>query len=118
MKMINFVDYERNSAMKKLSFFFLFALTAVLLALSVSAGTVMFQNGGADGLYRSGYTGPINIERYFQDPFNLEDADYLYIRYYIEDPEKFAANGQIEITSSGRCDAEEHFWDLNTLDMQ
>ena len=118
MKMINFVDYERNSAMKKLSFLLLFALTAVLLALSVSAGTVMFQNGGADGLYRSGYTGPINIERYFQDPFNLEDADYLYIRYYIEDPEKFAANGQIEITSSGRCDAEEHFWDLNTLDMQ
>ncbi len=104
--------------MKKLSFLLLFALMAALLALSVSAGTVMFQNGGADGLYRTGYTGAINIERYFQEPFNLEDADYLYIRVYINDPDKYADNGQIEITSSGKCDAEEHNWNLSTLDMQ
>ncbi|MBO7404750.1 MAG: hypothetical protein J6V24_07280 [Clostridia bacterium] len=104
--------------MKKLSFLLLFAVMAVILTLSVSAGTVMFQNGGADGLYRTGYTGPINIDRYFQEPFNLEDADYLYIRVYIDDPDKYAENGQIEITSSGKCDAEEHNWNLSSLDMQ
>ena len=104
--------------MKKLSFLLLFVLTAAVLAITVSAGTVMYQGGGADGLYRTGYTGPINIERYFQEPFNLEDADYLYLRVYIDDPEKYAENGQIEITSSGKCDAEEHNWNLSTLDMQ
>ncbi|MCR4906978.1 MAG: hypothetical protein K6A33_12980 [Clostridiales bacterium] len=104
--------------MKKLSFLLLFILTAAVLAITVSAGTVMYQGGGAEGLYRTGYTGPINIERYFQEPFNLEDADYLYLRVYIDDPEKYAENGQIEITSSGKCDAEEHNWNLSTLDMQ
>ncbi|MBO6053318.1 MAG: hypothetical protein J6Q17_06235, partial [Clostridia bacterium] len=48
----------------------------------------------------------------------LEDADYLYIRVYIDDPDKYAENGQIEITSSGKCDAEEHNWNLSSLDMQ
>ena len=104
--------------MKRLSFILLLAALTVLLAVSVSAGTVMYQGGGAENLYRTGYTGAINIDRYFQEPYNLEDADYLYVRVYIDDPEKYAANGQIEITSSGKCDAEEHNWDLNSLDMQ
>ena len=103
--------------MKKLSFFLLFAVLCVLLALSVSAGTIMYQNGGADNYFKNGPSGALVLDVKFDEPFNLDDADYLYIRYYIEDPEKYANNGQIEITSSGTCDAQEYNWDLNTMPM-
>ena len=104
--------------MKRLAFFILLVLTAVLLTAAASAGEIMYQGGGEGGLYRTGYTGAINIELHFKEPFNLADADYLYLRFYVEDPERYANNGQIEITSSGKCDAEEHNWNLSTLDMQ
>ena len=104
--------------MKKLAFFLLLCVTAVLMTAAASAGTVMYEGGGANGLYRTGYTGAINIELHFKEPFNLNDADYLYLRFYVEDPERYANNGQIEITSSGRCDAEEYSWDVGSFDMQ
>ena len=104
--------------MKKLSILFLFAVLSVLLAVSAAAGTVMYQNGGAENNFKNGESGALGIEINFDEAFNLDEADYLYIRYYIEDPELFANNGQIEITSSGRCDAEEFHWDLNTMDME
>ena len=104
--------------MKKLFLLILLAVTAVLLAVSVSAGEVMYQGGAESGLYRTGYTGAINIELHFKEPFNLSNADYLYLRFYVEDPARYANNGQIEITSSGKCDAEEYNWDVGSFDMQ
>ena len=104
--------------MKRLAFFILLVLTAVLLTAAASAGEIMYQGGAEGGLYRTGYTGAINIELHFKEPFNLADADYLYLRFYVEDPERYANNGQIEITSSGKCDAEEYNWDVGSFDMQ
>ena len=105
--------------MKRIAFLLLFAAAVLLLAVSASAGTVMYQGGGANGLYRTGYSGAINVELHFNDePFNLSDADCLYLRVYIDEPERYTNNGQIEITSSGRCDAEEYSWDVNSFDMQ
>ena len=104
--------------MKKLAFLLLLAGIFVLLAVSASAGEIMYQGGGENGMYRTGYTGAINVELHFKEPFNVSDADYLYLRVYIEDPERYANNGQIEITSSGRCDAEEYNWDVGSFDMQ
>ena len=103
--------------MKKIGFLILLAFLLALLATAASAGTVMYQGGGENGLYRQGYSGAINIELYFQEPFNLSDADYLYLRFYVEDPERYTNIGQIEITSSGKCDAEEYHWDVNSFEM-
>ena len=104
--------------MKKLAFLLLLAGIFVLLAVSASAGEIMYQGGGENGMYRTGYTGAINVELHFKEPFNLADADYLYLRFFVEDPERYANNGQIEITSSGKCDAEEYNWDVGSFDMQ
>ena len=108
----------RTANMKKLSIVFLFAALSLLLAVSAAAGTVMYQNGGAENNFKNGASGALVLDVNFEEPFNLDEADYLYIRYYIEDPEAYANNGQIEITSSGTCDAQEFNWDLGTMDME
>ena len=104
--------------MKRISVLILFAVLAVLMTVSAYAGTVMYQNGGAENNFKNGQSGALVLELKFDEPFNLDDADYLYIRYYIEDPEAYSNAGQIEITSSGTCDAQEYNWDLNTMDME
>ena len=104
--------------MKKLSVFLLFAVLILLLTVSVSAGTLMYENGGAENFFKNGQSGALVLEVNFPEPYNLDEADYLYIRYYIEDPEAYANAGQIEITSSGTCDAQEYNWDLGTMDME
>ncbi len=63
--------------MKKLAFLLLLAGIFVLLAVSASAGEIMYQGGGENGMYRTGYTGAINVELHFKEPFNVSDADYL-----------------------------------------
>ena len=104
--------------MKRISLIVLFAALAVLLAVSASAGTLMFQDGGANNFFKNGQSGALVLELKFPEPYNLDDADYLYIRYYIENPDLYAGAGQIEITSSGTCDAQEYNWDLSTMPME
>jgi len=104
--------------MKKLSVILLFSVLTLLLAVSAAAGTVMYEGGGSEEFFKNGASGALVLELNFPEPYNLDEADYLYIRYYIEDPEAYANNGQIEITSSGTCDAQEYNWDLGTMDME
>ncbi|MBQ3862216.1 MAG: hypothetical protein II779_16965, partial [Clostridia bacterium] len=64
--------------MKRISLIVLFAALAVLLAVSASAGTLMFQDGGANNFFKNGQSGALVLELKFPEPYNLDDADYLY----------------------------------------
>ncbi|MBQ4573646.1 MAG: hypothetical protein IJA85_00450 [Clostridia bacterium] len=46
---------------------------------------------------------PLDISKY-------EDDGYLSFLLYVNNPDAFSANGSIELTSAGRCDAEELSW--------
>ncbi len=46
---------------------------------------------------------PIDISKY-------EDDGYLSFLLYVNNPDAFSSNGQIELTSAGKCDAEELHW--------
>lgn len=128
--------------MKKYSRFALVcALIFAILAMNVFAGTVMYQNGAAnaantvsgDNIPGASYGGD-DFEGflvYEMDPkvlgkgdgdvtFDLSDADYVYVRFYCENPDNYEMGhgACLEISSAGKCDVEETNWSLDNYDFE
>jgi len=104
--------------MKKLSMLILAIAMIAVLAVAANAELVMFQNGGADMKSAQGAAGALGIEVKLDEPINIYDYDYMYVRFYMENPDNYLGNGQIEITSSGGCDNLEANWDLNSMPLE
>ena len=102
--------------MKRISLVLLAITVMAVLAISASAAnTVMYSGGGAAQNLVQGDAGALVIELKFdgedaENPqtFNVDDADALYVRFYVEDADALTGNGQIEISSSGTCDQQEY----------
>ena len=102
--------------MKRISLVLLAITVMAVLAISASAAnTVMYSGGGAAQNLVQGDAGALVIELKFdgedaENPqtFNVDEADSLYVRFYVEDADALTGNGQIEISSSGTCDQQEY----------
>jgi len=104
--------------MKKLSMLILAIAMIAVLAVAANAELVMFQNGGADMKTAQGAAGALGIDVKLDEPINVYDYDYMYVRFYMENPDNYIGNGQIELTSSGGCDNLEANWDLNSMPLE
>lgn len=112
--------------MKKISLILLAITVMALLAVGVAAeGTVMYKDGGANQAVVQGSSGAIVWQQQFdgedaENPqtFNVDDADYIYVRFYVEDADALTGNGQIEISSSGTCDQQEYNWNPFTYGIE
>ena len=112
--------------MKKISLVLLAITVMAVLAVSVAAeGTVMYKDGGANQAVVQGDSGALVWQQVFdgedaENPqtFNVDDADYLYVRFYVEDADALTGNGSIEITSSGTCDQQEYSWNPFTYGVE
>lgn len=120
--------------------FLVITLIAAMLALSVSAvapiasttektgwsaGSAMTDENDVMIAYRSpaGHdpngvlsvtyqpTSPIDISKYIDD-------GYFHLMIYVNNPDALSTNGQIELTSSGKCDVEELHWAVPAGDLE
>ena len=103
--------------MKKLSMLILAIAMVAVLAVAANASVVMYQNGAAEMKSAQGAAGALNVEVKLDEPINVYDYDYMYVRFYIDNPDNYINNGSIEITSSGTCDNLEANWDLNSMEL-
>ncbi|MBQ4575074.1 MAG: hypothetical protein IJA85_07700 [Clostridia bacterium] len=114
-----------------------FMLVFAILAMSVSAGTVIYQNGGAnatntdedDNIPGAQYGGDdfegflvyeMSPEVLGEKTFDLSNADYVYVRFYVENPDnyEFGKGASLEISSAGKCDVEETNWALDNFEFE